>query len=81
MRMGNDGKPVFLSNHAGGILGGISTGQPVVARFAVKPTSSILTPRRSIDADGNNVDVRPRAGTTPASASAPCRSARRWSPA
>ncbi len=41
--MGNDGKPMFLSNHAGGILGGISTGQPIVARFAVKPTSSILT--------------------------------------
>ncbi|PKA40139.1 chorismate synthase [Rhizobium sullae] len=58
MRMGNDGKPLFLSNHAGGILGGISTGQPVVARFVVKPTSSILTERRSIDADGNNVDIR-----------------------
>ena len=57
MRMGNDGKPVFLSNHAGGILGGISTGQPVVARFAVKPTSSILTPRRSVDADGNDVEI------------------------
>ncbi len=57
MRMGNDGQPVFLSNNAGGILGGISTGQPVVARFAVKPTSSILTPRRSIDKDGNDVDV------------------------
>jgi chorismate synthase len=57
MRMGNDDRPVFLSNHAGGILGGISTGQPVVARFAVKPTSSILTPRRSIDATGNEVDV------------------------
>ena len=57
MRMGNDGRPRFLSNHAGGILGGISTGQPVVARFAVKPTSSILTPRRSIDADGNEVEV------------------------
>ncbi len=57
MRMGNDGKPIFLSNHAGGILGGISSGAPVVARFAVKPTSSILTPRRSIDADGNQVDV------------------------
>ena len=42
MRMGNDGKPMFLSNHAGGILGGISTGQPIVVRFAVKPTSSIL---------------------------------------
>ena len=40
MRMGNNGKPLFLSNHAGGILGGISTGQSVVARFAVKPTSS-----------------------------------------
>jgi chorismate synthase len=58
MRMGNDGKPIFLSNHAGGILGGISTGQPVIARFAVKPTSSILTERRSIDADGNNVSLR-----------------------
>ena len=57
MRMGNDGKPIFLSNHAGGILGGIATGQPVVARFAVKPTSSILTPRRSVDADGNEVEV------------------------
>ncbi len=57
MRMGADGKPVFLSNHAGGILGGISTGQPVVARFAVKPTSSLLIPRKSIDADGNEVDV------------------------
>ena len=42
-KLGNDGKPVFLSNHAGGILGGISTGQAIVARFAVKPTSSILT--------------------------------------
>ncbi|MFC5759478.1 chorismate synthase [Rhizobium sp. GCM10022189] len=58
MRMGNDGKPIFLSNNAGGILGGISTGQPVVARFAVKPTSSILTERQSIDADGKNVDIR-----------------------
>ena len=57
MRMGNDGQPVFLSNNAGGILGGISTGQPVVARFAVKPTSSILTPRRSIDRDGNEVEI------------------------
>jgi chorismate synthase len=58
MRMGNDGKPLFLSNHAGGVLGGISTGQPIVARFAVKPTSSILTERQSIDSDGQNVDVR-----------------------
>lgn len=58
MRMGNDGKPIFLSNHAGGILGGIATGEPVIARFAIKPTSSILTERLSIDTDGNNVDVR-----------------------
>jgi chorismate synthase len=57
MRIGNDGKPLFLSNHAGGILGGISTGQPIVARFAVKPTSSILTTRRSITAKGEEVDV------------------------
>jgi chorismate synthase len=57
MRAGNDGKPRFLSNHAGGILGGISTGQPVVARFAVKPTSSILSPRKTIDADGNETDI------------------------
>src|SRR4029079_5658824 len=49
MRMGNDGHPRFLSDNAGGILGGISTGQPVVVRFAVKPTSSILTPRRTGD--------------------------------
>jgi chorismate synthase len=57
MRAGNDGKPVFLSNHAGGVLGGISTGQPIVARLAIKPTSSILTPRQSIDRFGQNVDV------------------------
>ncbi|WP_332060632.1 chorismate synthase [Bartonella sp. CB74] len=57
MRMGSDEKPLFLSNHAGGILGGISSGQPIVARFAVKPTSSILTPRRSIDVDGNDINV------------------------
>lgn len=58
MRIGPDGKPMFLSNHAGGILGGIATGQPVIARFAIKPTSSILTERRSIDSHGNEVDVR-----------------------
>ncbi|OHV85728.1 chorismate synthase [Ensifer sp. LCM 4579] len=58
MRIGSGGEPVFLSNKAGGILGGIATGQPVVARFAIKPTSSILTERRSIDSDGNEVDVR-----------------------
>ncbi len=57
MRTGNDG-PRFLSNKAGGVLGGISSGQPVVARFAVKPTSSILTPRQSITSDGEEVDVR-----------------------
>ncbi|MFZ1107375.1 MAG: chorismate synthase [Rhodomicrobium sp.] len=57
MRIGPDGAPVFLSNHAGGILGGISTGQPIVARFAVKPTSSILTPRRTIDAQGHETDI------------------------
>ena len=58
IRAGNDGKPVFLSNNAGGILGGISTGQNIVCRFAVKPTSSILTPRRSIDRHGNEIEVR-----------------------
>ena len=58
MRLGPDGEPVFLSNHAGGILGGISTGQDIVVRFAVKPTSSILTPRKSIDRDGKDVDVQ-----------------------
>jgi chorismate synthase len=57
MRMGNDGKPVFLANHAGGILGGISTGQPVIARFAVKPTSSILAPRRTIDKSGAETEI------------------------
>lgn len=57
MRMGNDGLPRFLSNHAGGILGGISTGQPVVVRFAVKPTSSILTPRLTIDRHGNETEI------------------------
>ncbi|MGB3041587.1 MAG: chorismate synthase [Xanthobacteraceae bacterium] len=56
MRMGNNG-PAFLSNHAGGILGGISTGQPVVVRFAVKPTSSILSPRRTIDRSGVDTDI------------------------
>ena len=56
MRMGNQGVS-FLSNHAGGILGGISTGQPVVARFAVKPTSSILSPRRTVDRTGADTDI------------------------
>ena len=57
MRIGNDGRPVFLSNQAGGVLGGISSGQDVVVRFAVKPTSSILTPRRGIDRFGNDALV------------------------
>ncbi len=49
--------PVFLSNHAGGILGGISTGQPVVVRVAFKPTSSILTPMETVDSDGNETEI------------------------
>jgi chorismate synthase len=57
MRMGQDGMPEYLSNHAGGILGGISTGQDVVCRFAVKPTSSILTPRRSVTIGGGDIEV------------------------
>jgi chorismate synthase len=57
MRSGNDGRPVFMSNNAGGILGGISTGQLIVARFAVKPTSSILTPRRTVDRSGAETEV------------------------
>lgn len=57
IRIGPDGEPRFMTNHAGGILGGISSGQPIVCRFAVKPTSSILTPRKTIDREGNNTDV------------------------
>ena len=56
IRMGPAG-PIYQSNHAGGILGGISSGQPVVVRFAVKPTSSILTPRRTVNTDGAEVDL------------------------
>ena len=56
IRMGPNG-PEYLSNHAGGILGGISTGQDIVVRFSVKPTSSILTPRRSIDQSGAEIEV------------------------
>src|SRR5471032_3096751 len=56
-KLDNDGQPVFLSNHAGGILGGISSGQPIVARFAVKPTSSILNPRRTVDRYGNETEI------------------------
>ncbi|MBS0473270.1 MAG: chorismate synthase [Proteobacteria bacterium] len=57
MRAGNDGKPRFLANHAGGILGGISTGQPIVCRFAVKPTSSILNPRLTVDVNNVETDI------------------------
>ena len=57
MRPGNQGAPVFLSNHAGGILGGISTGQPVVCRFAVKPTSSILAPRATVTRTGEATEI------------------------
>src|SRR5580693_1135893 len=58
MRAGNDGKPLFLSNHAGGILGGISTGQPVVARFAVKATSSIPISRHTVDRHGRDTEIK-----------------------
>jgi chorismate synthase len=58
MRAGNGGKPIFLSNNAGGILGGVSTGQDIIVRFAVKPTSSILTPLRTINRAGENAEVR-----------------------
>ena len=57
MRMGNNG-PRFLSNHNGGVAGGISTGQPVVARIAIKPTSSILTEVQSITRDGEDINIR-----------------------
>jgi chorismate synthase len=52
------GSPTFLSNHAGGILGGISSGQDIIVRFAVKPTSSILTPVNTIDIHGNNTEIQ-----------------------
>ena len=57
MRPGPDGRPLFLANHAGGIAGGISTGQPVVLRVAFKPTSSILTPVPSITPAGEAADA------------------------
>ena len=57
MTMGNDG-PRFLSNKSGGVLGGISTGQDLVVRFAVKPTSSILHERQTVDSDGNDTTVQ-----------------------
>ncbi|MET0481679.1 MAG: chorismate synthase, partial [Aestuariivirgaceae bacterium] len=52
-----NGRPVFQSNNAGGILGGISSGQDIVVRFAVKPTSSILTPRRTITVDEQETEI------------------------
>jgi chorismate synthase len=58
MRIGADGQPVFLSNHAGGVLGGISTGQPLTMKVAFKPTSSILTLRQTVNRDGAEVDLR-----------------------
>jgi len=57
IRLDKDGNPTFLSNNAGGILGGISTGQPIVCRFSVKPTSSILQPRKSVTSTGEEKDV------------------------
>ena len=57
IRRGPDGEPMFLSNHAGGILGGISSGQPVVVRFAVKPTSSILAERRTVTRSGEETEI------------------------
>jgi chorismate synthase len=53
----SEGRPQFLSNNAGGILGGISSGQDIIVRFAVKPTSSILTPRRTITAEGEETEI------------------------
>ena len=58
MYPGNNAMPRFETNHAGGVLGGISSGQPVVARFAVKPTSSLLIPQPSVSVDGEAVEVR-----------------------
>jgi chorismate synthase len=59
MRM-RDGRPAFLSNHAGGILGGISTGQDIIVRFAVKPTSSILSHRRTVTTAGEETEISTR---------------------
>ena len=56
MRM-RDGEVTFLSNNAGGVLGGISTGQDIVARFAVKPTSSVTGPMKTVNADGENAEI------------------------
>jgi chorismate synthase len=56
MRKGKNG-PKFLSNHGGGVMGGISTGQQIMARFAVKPTSSILSPRKTVDVAGKETEI------------------------
>ena len=77
IRMGNDGKPLFLSNHAGGILGGISTGQPIVV--PLRRQADLVDPHaRGAPSTATATRPRspPRAATTPASASAPCRWAR-----
>ena len=58
MRPGGDGAPEFLANHAGGIAGGISTGQPVTVRVAFKPTSSILIPVETVGRDGGTAQIR-----------------------
>jgi chorismate synthase len=60
MRPGEGGRPVFLSNHAGGVAGGIATGQPVVVRCALKPTSSILTPVETITREGEAAEIATR---------------------
>ncbi len=57
MRMNKKGEVEFLSNHAGGILGGISSGQDIIARYACKPTSSILTPMKSINSKGEDTEI------------------------
>ena len=58
MRPGNDGNPTFLANHAGGVAGGISTGQPLILRVALKPTSSILTSVETINRAGEAAEIR-----------------------
>ena len=57
IRSGEDGAPTFLSNNAGGVLGGISSGQEIITRFAVKPTSSISIPRETVNEKGENVEI------------------------
>src|SRR3546814_11472338 len=79
MRRGPDGGVLFLSNNAGGILGGISTGQDGVVRFAVKPTSSILPPRRPTDHEGNDTEIHTKSRTNPSvGTSAGTRAERDW---